>query len=153
MFSILSHFQSNRSQHVMVDSCRSILVKVVSGVKQSCVLGPLLLILYISELLSILENKLIGYSDDSTLIAVVPSPGIRVTISESLGSDLFKVRMWCDLCGIKFNVSKTKTMIISRSCTMHTQSPALTVGGTVLKEFDDLVMLGVTFDSKMTFFR
>ena len=26
-----------------------------------------------------------------------------------------------------------------------------TIGGTVLKESDDLVILGVTFDSKMTF--
>ena len=34
---------------------------------------------------------------------------------------------------------------------MHSQSPALTIGGTVLKESDDLVILGVTFDSKMTF--
>ena len=52
---------------------------------------------------------------------------------------------------MKLNTSKTKTMIISRSCTMHPQSPALTVGGTVLKESNDLVILGVTFDSKMTF--
>ena len=34
---------------------------------------------------------------------------------------------------------------------MHIQSPALTIGGTVLKKSDDLVILGVTFDSKMTF--
>ena len=34
---------------------------------------------------------------------------------------------------------------------MHPQSPVLTIGGTVLKESDDLVILGVTFDSKMTF--
>ena len=34
---------------------------------------------------------------------------------------------------------------------MHPQTPALTIGGTVLKESDDLVILGVTFDSKMTF--
>ena len=47
--------------------------------------------------------------------------------------------------------SKTKTMIVSRSCTMHPQSPALTISGTVLKESDDLVILGVTFDYKMTF--
>ena len=32
---------------------------------------------------------------------------------------------------------------------MHPQSPPLTIGGTVLKE-SDLVILGVTFDSKMT---
>ena len=34
---------------------------------------------------------------------------------------------------------------------MHPQSPALSIGGTVLKEADDLVILGVTFDSKLTF--
>ena len=34
---------------------------------------------------------------------------------------------------------------------MHPQSPQLTIGGTVLKESDDLVTLGMTFDSKMTF--
>ena len=34
---------------------------------------------------------------------------------------------------------------------MHPQSPPLTIGGTVLKESDDLVILEVTFDSKMTF--
>ena len=34
---------------------------------------------------------------------------------------------------------------------MRPKSPALTIGGTVLKESDYLVILGVTFDSKMTF--
>ena len=33
---------------------------------------------------------------------------------------------------------------------MHPQSPPLTIGGTVLKESYGLVILGVTFDSKMT---
>ena len=36
----------------------------------------------------ILENKLIGYADDSTLMAVVPSPLARVTVAESLNRDL-----------------------------------------------------------------
>ena len=34
---------------------------------------------------------------------------------------------------------------------MHPQLPPLTIGSTVLKESDDLVILGVKFDSKMTF--
>ena len=34
---------------------------------------------------------------------------------------------------------------------MDPQSPPLTIGGTVLKESDDLVIFGVTFDSKMIF--
>ena len=94
-----------------------------------------------------MEKKLISYTDDSTLIAVLPSPGVRVTVAESLSRDLVKFSEWSDLCGTKLNLSKTKTMIVSRSGTMHPQSPALTIGGTVLKESDDLVILEVTFDS------
>ena len=91
----------------MVDSCRSKLVNVMSGVPQGHVLGPLLFLLYTSELFSILENKLIGYADDSTLIAVVPSPGLSVAVAESLCRDLVKVSEWCDFWGMKLNASKT----------------------------------------------
>ena len=55
-----------------------------------------------------------------------------------------------DLWGMKLNASKIKTMIVARSCTMHPQLLPLTIGGIVLKESDDLVILRVTFDSKMT---
>ena len=97
----------------MVGGCRSKLDTVVSGVPQGSVLGP-----YCSsytprlELFSILENKLIGHADDSALIAVVPSSGVRVTVAESLSRDLVKISDWCDLWMMKLNVSKTKTMIV-----------------------------------------
>ena len=46
---------------------------------------------------SILVNKLIGYVDDSNLIAIIVlSPGDRVTVAGSLKSDLDKVSEWCD---------------------------------------------------------
>ena len=118
---------------------------------QGTVFGPLLFLVYTSELFYILENKLIGYADDSTLIAVVPFPGVRVAVAESLIHDLGRVSEWCNLLGMKLNASKTKTMIVSRPRTIHPQSPPLTIDGTVLKESDALVILGVTFDSKMTY--
>ena len=68
----------------MEQTCGSKQVNVVPGVPQGSVLGPLLFLLYTSTLFSILENKLIGYADDSTLTAVVPFPGARVTVAESL---------------------------------------------------------------------
>ena len=115
VLSALIQFLSNRSQHVLVDSCHRYLVSVVFVVPQGSVLGPLLSLLYTSVLFSILENKLIGYADYSTLMAVVPSPGVTVTCSHA-------------------------------QCTMHSQSPLFTIGGTVLKESVDLDILGVTFD-------
>ena len=98
VFSILKQFLSDRPQHVTVDVCRSKLFNVVSAVPQGIVLGPLLFLLYTSELIFILENKLFDYADDSTLIAVVPSPGLRVAVAESMSRDLAKVNEWCDLC-------------------------------------------------------
>ena len=116
---VLTQFLSGRSQYVVVDGCLSKLVNVVSGVSQGSVLGPLLFLLYIAELFSIMENKLYGYADYSTLVAGVPFPGERVAVSESMNRDLNRVSVWCNLWGIKLNASKTKTMIVSRSRTVH----------------------------------
>ena len=73
------------------------------------------------------------------------------TPRQEKGELISRVSEWCDLRGMKLNASKAKTMIVSRSHTMHPQSPPLTIGRTVLKEPDDLVILGVTFDSNLTF--
>ena len=61
--------------------------------------------------------------------------------------------MWYDLFRMKLNVSKTKTMIVSGSCTIHPQSTPLTLDKTALKESADLVILRVLIDAKMTFER
>ena len=100
VLSILTQFLSNRSiKPIKPDGCWSKLVNVVSGVPHPCVLCPLLFLLYTSEVFYILENKLIGYVDDSTLRAVVPFPGFRVAVAESLIRDLGRVSEWCDIWG------------------------------------------------------
>ena len=98
-----------------------------------------------------MENKLYGYADNSTLLAIVLSSGEWVAVSESMNRDINRVSVWCNLWGMKLNASKTKTMILSRSRTVHPRLTPLTLDGTVLKESADPVILGVTFDGKMTF--
>ena len=106
-----------------MDGCGSKLVNFVSGVLQGNVLGLLLFLLYTSEIFSILENKLIGYADDSTVMALVPSPGVRVTVAVSPIRYISMVSEWCDLWGMKLNARKTKTMTVSRSHTMQPVAP------------------------------
>ena len=85
-----------------------------------------------------------------TLMAVMPSPGVRDKIAESLNRDLDKISEWCEDCGMKLKTSKTKTMIGSKSRTMNPQSFHFLLAE-LLKESDDLVILGVAFDSIMAF--
>ena len=118
---------------------------VMSRVPQASVLGSQLFLLYTAELFSVVENKLFGYADDSTLVAVVPSPGERVAVSESMNRDQNGVCTGCNLLVMKLNASKTKTMIVSRSRTVHPQLTPLPLDESVLKESADLVILGVTF--------
>ena len=44
---------------------------------------------------------------------------------------------------MKFNASNAKTMIDSMSRAIHTQSPSLTIGGTLLKKYDYLVIFEI----------
>ena len=62
------------------------------------------------------------------------SAGERVAISESRNRDLNRVSVCCNLWGMKLNGSKTKTMIVSRSRTVHHQLTPVTLDGTMLKE-------------------
>ena len=119
MLSVLTQFLSNLSQYVVVDICRSKLVNVVSGMPQGSVLSPQLFLLYTAELFSILENKLYGSADNSTMVAVVRSPAERVAVTQSMNRHLNRFSVWCYLCGMKLNASKTKTMMVSRSRAVH----------------------------------
>ena len=83
-------------------------------------LGSLLFLLYTS-FFTTPEKNLIDFVYDFTLIVAVPSPDVRIAVSESLNRDLCKVSEWYDLWGMKLNASKTKTMLVSRSRTMHPQ--------------------------------
>ena len=56
-----------------------------------------MLFLYTSKLFSILKNKLIGLADDYTFMPDLLSPGVRVTVAESLIHYLGRVSELCDL--------------------------------------------------------
>lgn len=149
--SLISNFLADRTQSVVLDGASSGPVSVVSGVPQGSVLGPVLFLLYTAQLFSILENTLVGYADDSTLLATVPFTRDRVSVTASLNRDLERILDWCTAWGMELNAAKTKSMVVSRSRTELPAFPALRVGGSVLTECKEMPILGVCFDSKLSF--
>lgn len=148
---ILIEFLSNRKQRVVVDGHQGDWRRVISGVPQGSVLGPLLFILYTRDMWTGLENELVAYADDATLVAVVPSPDQRCSVTESLNRDLAKISEWCKFWGMKLNASKTQSLIVSRSRTVIPIHPDLVIDDVVLQTCMSFKILGIIFDSKFTF--
>ena len=82
--SIQNEFLSNRLQRVVVDGQFNDYRNVISGVLKGSVIGPLLFILYTHDVWFGLENMLVPYADDATLLARIPSPNMRSDVTESL---------------------------------------------------------------------
>ena len=151
LLGVIRNFLSGRTQSVIVDGVRSAAVQVVSGVPQGSVLGPLLFSLYTGDLSVDLANILVGYADDSTLVAHVPRPSDRVDVVASLNRDLESIGAWCDRWGMEVNPGKTKALIISRSRTIYPVFPGLVLNGVPVDVVPEMKLLGIILDSKLTF--
>ena len=148
---ILNDFLSNRTQRVSVDGSFSSYFDVKSGVPQGSVLGPLLFILYTSDMWSGIDSCMVSYADDTTLFANIPSPRDRDRVAESLSRDLARIQSWCVRWGMKLNPKKSHSLLISRSRTVLPLHPDIVLDGTVIPNCTSLRLLGVTFDSGLTF--
>ena len=111
-------------------------------------MGPLLFSVFIDDLTDECENQLYLYADDSTLFCEIKSTDNPIAVTASLNRDLEKMRIWADRWKVTFEPSKCKATTISRK-----RNPTrldLLFGGTILAETNELVILGVTIDSKLT---
>ena len=106
VLSICREFFSNRRQRVVVDGATSEWIPIVDGVIQGSVLGPLLFIIYTSEMFELLENRLYAYAHDSTLLTVVPKPAYRPAVTASLNTDLARIQEWCNRWCMILNPNK-----------------------------------------------
>ena len=105
---ICGAFFSNRRQRVEVDGAASEWIPIVSDVPQWTVLGPLLFILYTSQMFELVEHWLYAYADDSIQLAVFRKPADRPAVAASLNRDLDRNQELRNYSCMKFNPNKTK---------------------------------------------
>ena len=147
VLSIYWEFLSNRWQRDMVDGATSECIPIASGVPQGSVLGPLLFIVYTSEILEQVENRIYAYVDDSTLPAVVRKPADRPAVAAAHNRGLAKIQEWCMI----LNANKTKALVVSRSRTVNPPYGDLVLSGVCICASPNLDILGVKFDSRLKF--
>ena len=148
---VFQNFLSSRTQRVKVDGVCSSSIYVISGMPQGSVLGSLFFLSYIADLPRLLQNEMVGYADDSTLLCRISHPRDRSSVAASLNGDLAVISDWCSKWGMLVNPSKTRGMLISRSLTVELLFPDLVIDGSVVEMVSELKILGVILDSKLTF--
>jgi hypothetical protein len=103
----LSACLSNRKQRVVMGEIMSEWVKVLSGVPQGSVLGPLLFIIFINDLPEILAHLCLIYADDSKVLAPLDSEELK---HNRLQQDISKLEKWCAEWSMELNTLKCKIM-------------------------------------------
>ena len=151
MLPIYGEFLFKRRHRVVVDGATSEWIPIVSGVSQGSVLGPLLFIFYPSEMFQLVENRLYAYADDSTLLAVVCKPADRPAVAAYLHRDLVRIQEWSNYWCVILNPNKARARVVSRSRTVNPPYDDLVLSGVSIRASPNLDILGVKFDSKLTF--
>ena len=88
LHSWLTDFLSSRSQCLALNGNLSSPLPVQDGVPQGSVLGPVLFLVFISDLSNSLENPLYLFADDSTLCRTICHPSDRQAAASSLSEEV-----------------------------------------------------------------
>lgn len=106
---LISNFLKNRQYQVRANSTLSGQHSVLSGVPQGSVLGPLLFLVYISDLADLVKSNIIFFADDTKLYA---NP---LEQSTELREDLKIIESWCDTWGMRLNEDKCTVLSIGHN--------------------------------------
>ena len=138
-------YLSNRKQRVVINGKSSDWGNINAGVPQGSVLGPLLFLIFINDIVDIVNSKIKLFADDTSLYLNVDHP---FTAAATLNSDLSSIDDWSKQWLISFNAVKTDTMIITRKLEPPNHPP-LTFQGHQLINVNSHKHLGLTFRSDL----
>jgi len=106
-----SSYLSNRRQVVQIDQVKSNYAIITHGVPQGSILGPVLFLLYISDLPANLpDSKTVLFPDNTNILFHnIEKSCLQIKINEML----IKLEKWIANNGLKLNTNKTVNMFQS----------------------------------------
>ena len=136
-------FLCGRTQAVNVDGVLSEWLKVISGVPQGSVIGPLLFVIFINDLPDEVKHNLCKlFADDCKLYGVVEHDG-----EDMIQDDINHMESWSKRWQLMFNASKCKVMHFGYS----NPRKDYVLYGEILEQSRNEKDLGVIIDDTLKF--
>ena len=162
----IESFLSNRKQLVKVGDQQSQESNVISGVPQGSVLGPVLFLIYVSDISGLVKNFISLFADDTKLYTYLldETADSNKHTPQSIQNDINLVAHWSEMMQMNFNIDKCNSLHMGSNNAKH-QYLIPRQSDTVSKEnscaytytFHNLLQvteekdLGVTVDEELKF--
>lgn len=156
-YELIKNMYSKSECYVKLGTKRTKTFKYARGVRQGCILSPLLFNLYLNDLPNLLENTLradpiilpngtkltsLLYADDLVLIS---------KSREGLQNCINTVTSFCNTWKMTVNNKKSKVMIFSKKCTQKSKQQIFTLDNDKLDVVQEFTYLGVKLSSTGNF--
>lgn len=112
---------------------------------QGSILGPLLFLLFINDIVEVVENPLALFADDASLTNTFRDIN---QAQLSINRDLDRLAKWAETWRVTFNLVKTVFMIFSKKA--HSHHPHIVMNNTELSQVDEECYLGMVLSSNMS---
>jgi hypothetical protein len=111
----INNFLTDQRQRVLVQGSESSWVKVLSGVPQDSVLGPVLFVCYINDMPDTISSLIYMYADDTKMVSVVNENKDW----KALQQDLRRLQEWSEKWQLKLNRTRCKVMHLGKTNRMY----------------------------------
>lgn len=143
-FHLLKSYLTNRKFRIRVGQEISGNYPIRAGVPQGSVLGPVLYLLYTSDLPTSTKTILGTFADDTTILAIDEDPSIAADLAQK---HLDEVQLWMNKWKIKINETKSKQVDFTLR---KERCPQIRLNNTTIPQTTSAKYLGFHLDSKLT---